>query len=71
MVGPFTGDLYYCTGKEFGYCDRRNGVCFCNVGYTGLDCSQCTPTHFKIGHLCYPKSTLMFCSSGTLDKRLA
>ena len=38
---------YFCTDKEFGYCDRRSGACHCQYGYTGVDCSTCAPTHFS------------------------
>lgn len=55
MVGPFTDGNYFCTAKEYGYCDRRSGVCFCNIGYQGIDCSECTPSYFKVDYLCYPK----------------
>jgi hypothetical protein len=55
MVGPFSDGNYYCSAKEFGYCDRRSGTCFCNIGYQGIDCTECTGTHFKIGPHCYPK----------------
>ena len=55
MVGPFTDGNYFCTAKEYGYCDRRSGVCFCNIGYQGIDCSDCTPSYFKVENLCYPK----------------
>eukprot|EP01038_Epipyxis_sp_PR26KG_P006752 gene6752-9253_t len=55
MVGPFTDGSYYCTAREYGYCDRRSGTCFCNFGYEGIDCSSCAETHFLIGSLCYPK----------------
>lgn len=55
MVGPFSDGNYYCTAKEYGYCDRRSGACFCNVGYQGIDCSECHASHFFIGNLCYPK----------------
>ena len=47
MVGPLDGK-YYCTNEMFGYCDRRTGTCFCNGGYTGLDCGTCRPTHFLL-----------------------
>lgn len=47
MVGPLDGK-YYCTNEMFGYCDRRTGTCFCNGGYTGLDCATCRPTHFLL-----------------------
>ena len=33
--GPLGGGQYYCIGKEYGYCDRRSGTCFCNMGYQG------------------------------------
>jgi len=55
MVGPFTDGNYYCTAREFGYCDRRSGACFCNIGYEGIDCTSCSPSYFKVGTLCYPK----------------
>jgi hypothetical protein len=55
MVGPFSDGNYYCSAREFGYCDRRSGTCFCNIGYQGLDCTECSITHFKIGPHCYPK----------------
>ena len=55
MVGPLGDGEYYCLAKEYGYCDRRSGTCLCNVGYEGLDCGTCSPTHFALGELCYPK----------------
>lgn len=55
MVGPFTDGNYYCTAKEYGYCDQRSGTCFCNVGYQGIDCSSCQDSHYLLGNLCYPK----------------
>lgn len=55
MVGPFADGNYYCTAKEYGYCDRRSGTCFCHVGYEGVDCSNCQSTHYRVGYLCYPK----------------
>ena len=69
MVGPLKDKKYYCLAKEYGYCDRRSGTCFCNVGYFGEDCSECSPTHVRSGGLCYPK---MLCpddcsGSGTCD----
>ena len=54
MVGPIQGK-YYCGRKEHGYCDRRSGSCFCNNGYTGLDCAACRPTHHWNGTFCHPK----------------
>ena len=54
MIGP-VGDQYYCLSKHYGYCDRRSGTCFCNVGYQGTSCEDCTPTHIREGGLCYPK----------------
>jgi hypothetical protein len=48
MVGPFGDGRYYCRGREYGYCDRRSGTCFCNMGYQGVDCGECTNTHFKV-----------------------
>lgn len=56
MVGPINDEEYYCRGRDYGYCDRRNGLCVCNQGYTGTDCTQCKPSYFKSGGLCYPKS---------------
>ena len=41
MVGPLDDDKFYCRGKEFGYCDRRSGTCFCNRGYSGKSCEMC------------------------------
>jgi hypothetical protein len=55
MVGPFSDGNYYCTAREYGYCDKRSGTCFCNMGYQGIDCTECIGTHFKIGTLCYPR----------------
>jgi hypothetical protein len=55
MVGPFSDGNFFCTAKEFGYCDRRSGTCFCNVGYQGIDCSECHASHFLVGTLCFPK----------------
>ena len=55
MVGPFSDGSYYCTAKDYGYCDQRSGTCFCNTGYQGIDCSACQPTHYRMGNLCYPK----------------
>ena len=54
MVGPFTDGSYYCTAREYGYCDRRSGACFCNVGYQGIDCSECKSTNFMVNGTCYP-----------------
>ncbi|KAJ8601307.1 hypothetical protein CTAYLR_007233 [Chrysophaeum taylorii] len=54
MVGPLN-TKYYCRGKEYGYCDRRTGTCHCEIGYRGIDCFDCTPTHYRVGELCYPK----------------
>lgn len=55
MVGPFSDGNFYCTAREYGYCDRRSGTCFCNTGYQGIDCSECQDSHFVIGAHCYPK----------------
>lgn len=55
MVGPFSDGSYYCSAKEYGYCDRRSGTCFCKIGYEGIDCTNCQETHFRVGNLCYPK----------------
>lgn len=54
MVGPVDDGMYYCLGKEHGYCDRRSGTCFCNVGYQGISCQDCSPSHYAQGGLCYP-----------------
>ena len=57
MVGPFSDGNYYCSAREYGYCDRRSGTCFCNAGYFGIDCSECSDSHFRYnngGH-CFPK----------------
>ncbi|DAZ99199.1 TPA: hypothetical protein N0F65_008232 [Lagenidium giganteum] len=69
MVGPVSNEDYYCYGREYGYCDRRNGLCVCNEGYTGSDCRDCKPSYFKQGSLCYPKKSCPNdCSrSGTCD----
>lgn len=55
MVGPFSDGNYYCSAREFGYCDRRSGTCFCNAGYQGVDCTECRDSHYKIGPHCFPK----------------
>lgn len=55
MVGPFSDGNYYCSAKEFGYCDRRSGTCFCNRGYQGIDCNECSDSYFRIGSHCFPK----------------
>lgn len=55
MVGPFSDGNYYCSAREFGYCDRRSGTCFCNTGYQGVDCTECRDSHYKIGPHCFPK----------------
>ena len=55
MVGPLVDDKFYCHGKEYGYCDRRTGTCFCNSGYEGLSCDVCSQAHIMKGSLCYPK----------------
>ena len=55
MVGPFSDGNFYCTAREYGYCDRRSGTCFCNTGYAGIDCTQCSDSHFAVGTLCSPK----------------
>ena len=67
IVGPFTDGSYYCSAKEYGYCDRRSGTCFCNTGYSGIDCSECSGTHVKIGNLCYPKKLCTNDCSGAGD----
>ena len=56
MVGPFSDGNFYCTAREYGYCDKRSGACFCNKGYSGLDCSECSGSHFRVGTLCLPKT---------------
>ena len=55
MVGPLEDNKYYCRGKEYGYCDLRSGTCYCNNGYSGLQCDECAPSHIKVGSLCYPR----------------
>jgi len=55
MVGPLEDEKFYCIGKEFGYCDRRSGICFCNKGYSGAACESCDPNHHRVGSLCYQK----------------
>ena len=71
MVGPFSNGNYYCTAREFGYCDRRSGSCFCNMGYGSIDCSECTGTHFRPAgsYLCLPRRLCVDdCSgAGTCD----
>ncbi|CAN0191278.1 unnamed protein product, partial [Ectocarpus sp. 4 AP-2014] len=66
MVGPVDDGMYYCLGKEHGYCDRRSGTCFCNVGYQGTSCQECSSTHFEQGGLCYPKLVSNAVSFGIL-----
>ena len=56
MVGPLGDGKFYCLGKEYGYCDRRSGTCFCNMGYQGVDCGSCRASHYRSGSLCYPRS---------------
>jgi len=69
MVGPFSDGSYYCTAREYGYCDRRSGTCFCNAGYKGIDCSECQDSHYQVGYLCFPKKLCpLDCSgAGTCD----
>lgn len=67
MVGPFSDGSFYCTAKEYGYCDRRSGTCFCNAGYSGIDCSECSGTHVQVGNLCYPKKLCTNDCSGAGD----
>ncbi|KAE9043772.1 hypothetical protein PR001_g5649 [Phytophthora rubi] len=57
MVGPGRNGDYYCYSREYGYCDRRSGLCVCNQGYTGLDCTACLPGYFKQGGLCSAKKS--------------
>lgn len=47
MVGPDEKGVYYCTSPTHGYCDRRSGTCFCNAGYMGMSCEECTESHYK------------------------
>lgn len=56
MIGPYSDGSYYCTGKEFGYCDRRSGTCFCETGYKGIDCSECQSSYYRMGYYCYSKN---------------
>ena len=69
MVGPLEAGKFYCLAKEFGYCDRRSGTCFCNTGYKGDSCDECDPNHHRVGSLCYKKIMCQNqCSSaGTCD----
>ncbi|OQS03990.1 hypothetical protein THRCLA_03732 [Thraustotheca clavata] len=69
MVGPLDNGEYYCNGKEYGYCDRRSGSCWCNKGYTGIDCTECIPEYFQAGGICYPRRT-SFTISGWLSLHL-
>lgn len=55
MVGPVEDGKFYCLSREHGYCDRRSGTCFCNIGYQGVSCQECSSTHYPEGGLCYPK----------------
>lgn len=55
MIGPLTDGKFYCLAKEYGYCDRRSGTCFCNDGYKGEKCEECDPNHHRVGSLCYEK----------------
>ncbi|KAI9999082.1 hypothetical protein PInf_003764 [Phytophthora infestans] len=57
MVGPGRNGEFYCFSREYGYCDRRSGLCVCNPGYTGLDCTACQPGYFKRGGLCFAKKS--------------
>ena len=45
MVGPINSQ-YYCRGPEFGYCDRRSGTCWCETGYAGEGCGQCSNAYY-------------------------
>ena len=63
MIGPIS-DQYYCLDPAYGYCDRRSGTCFCNVGYQGRSCEECTPTHIRMGGLCYPRKLCKNSCSG-------
>lgn len=58
MIGPINDNEYYCHAREYGYCDRRSGLCVCNPGYTGVDCTLCQPSYFLVGEVCLPKSEL-------------
>jgi len=66
MVGPFSDGSFYCTAREFGYCDRRSGTCFCNAGYKGIDCSDCEDSHYRPGssYHCFPKKLCPLDCSG-------
>lgn len=55
MVGPLNGNQYFCRSSEFGYCDRRTGMCHCRAGYQGIDCGDCTPSHYLEDGRCRPK----------------
>ena len=64
MVGPLDDGKVYCNSQFHGYCDRRSGTCFCNKGYSGHNCKECDPLHFKNGDLCYEKK---FCPRDCSD----
>ncbi|KAG2796305.1 hypothetical protein PC111_g21776 [Phytophthora cactorum] len=57
MLGPGHNGEFYCFSREYGNCDRRSGLCVCNQGYTGLDCTACQPGYFKRGGLCFAKKS--------------
>lgn len=55
QIGPI-GGVYFCTSRNAGYCDRRSGTCFCEVGYRGVDCSECEPAYLRnASGSCLPK----------------
>mmetsp|Transcript_13623 Transcript_13623/g.16691 ORF Transcript_13623/g.16691 Transcript_13623/m.16691 type:complete len:340 (+) Transcript_13623:857-1876(+) len=67
MIGPIDDDTYYCLAKEYGYCDRRSGTCFCNEGYQGVSCEDCSPSQIRVGSLCYPRKLCPNSCSGAGD----
>ena len=55
QVGPDSFGYYYCTGKAYGQCDRRTGTCYCNLGYQGENCTDCSLDYHKVGQVCEQK----------------
>ena len=55
QVGPDAFGYYYCTGKAYGQCDRRTGTCYCNLGYQGENCTDCSLDYHKVGLVCEQK----------------
>ena len=61
---PEDEDMYYCTNKIYGYCDRRTGSCWCYEGYGGEGCEICSPQYYETVNngtkVCLPK---IYCPS--------